>query len=198
MKKTLAGLTTNVLNPFLTSFIVFVLLSFKGTDSAAAAVKWASIATALSVLPVLAVVVYLVRRKKLDGIYSNPRWQRTGIYLLASTLGAIGYGLLWYLKAPELLVATFAAGFVAIVIFMWINLSWKISLHTAFMAGTAAILIIVYGAAAAWTVLLLPPVAWARMELKQHSLTQVVVGTLIAAAVVVGIFLGYGLVGNQA
>jgi hypothetical protein len=198
MKKTLAGLTTNVINPFLMSFIVIVLLAFKGTDSTAAAVKWASIATALSVLPVLAVVVFLVRRKKLDGIFANPRWQRTGIYLLASALGAIGCGLLWYLKAPELLVATFLAGFAAIVIFMWINLSWKISLHTAFMAGAAAILIIIFGAAAAWTVLLLPPVAWARMELKQHSLMQVAAGTLIAAAVVVAIFWGYGLVGNQA
>jgi hypothetical protein len=198
MKKTLAGLTTNVINPFLMSFIVIVLLAFKGTDSAAAAVKWASIATALSVLPVLVVVFFLVRRKKLDGIFVNPRWQRTGIYLLASALGAIGYGLLWYLEAPALLVATFAAGFAAIVIFMWINLSWKISLHTAFLAGAVAILIIVYGVAATWTVLLLPPVAWARMELKQHSLMQVAAGTLIAAAVVVGIFWGYGLVGNQA
>jgi hypothetical protein len=195
MRKTLAKLTTNVLNPFLLSFIIIVLLAFKGTDSVAAAVKWASISTALSVLPVLAVVVYLVRRRKLDGIFENPRRQRTGIYLLASALGAIGYGLLWYLEAPVLLVATFAAGFTAIVIFMCINFFWKISLHTAFLAGAVSVLIIVYGATATWTVLLLPPVVWARMELRQHSVMQVVAGAVVAAAVVVGIFWGYGLVG---
>ncbi len=195
MKKTIARLTTNVLNPFVASFIVIGLLAFKGIDTTAAAIKWASIATALSVLPVLVVVVYLVRRKKLNGFFENPRQQRMVVYLLASVLGAIGYGLLWYLKAPELLVATFSAGFASIVIFMWINLYWKISLHTAFMAGAVAILIIVYGAVATWTVLLLPPVAWARMELKQHSIMQVVAGTMITAALVVGIFWGYGLVG---
>jgi hypothetical protein len=197
MKETLARLTTNALNPFLMGFIVIVLLAFKGTDNAAEAVKWASISTALSVLPVLAVVIYLVRRKKLDGVFMNPRRQRTGIYLLASALGATGYGLLWYLKAPELLVATFAAGLAAIVIFTGINLIWKISVHTGFMAGAVAILTIVYGAAAAWTVILLPPVAWARMELKQHSALQATAGALIAAAIVVGVFWGYGMMGNQ-
>lgn len=197
MKDTLARLTTNVLNPFLTGFIVIVLLAFKGTNNAAAAVKWASVSTALSVLPVLAVVIYLVRRKKLDGVFENPRRQRTGIYLLASALGAIGYGLLWSLKAPELLVATFAAGLAAIVIFTGINLIWKISVHTAFMAGAAAILIIVYGVAIAWTVILLPPVAWARMELKQHSVLQAAAGAIIVAAIVVAVFWGYGMVGNQ-
>jgi membrane-associated phospholipid phosphatase len=195
MKETLARLTTNILNPFLTCFIVIVLLAFKGTDNAAAAVKWASVSIALSVLPVLAVVIYLVRRKKLDSVYDNPRRQRTGIYLLASALGAISYGLLWYLRAPELLVATFAAGLAAIVIFTAINCVWKISLHTAFLSGAVAILIIVYGAPAIGTLILLPLVAWARMALKQHSIVQVMAGATIAAAIVVGVFWGYGKVG---
>jgi membrane-associated phospholipid phosphatase len=195
MKETLARLTTNILNPFLTSFVVIVLLAFKGTDNAAEAVKWASISVVLSLLPVLAVVVYLVRRKKLDGFFSNPRPQRTGVYLLASALGALGYGLLWYLEAPELLVATFAAGLGSVVVFTVINLIWKISLHTAFLAGAAAILIIVYGAAAAGMVILLPPVAWARIALKQHSIVQVMAGAIIAAAIVLAVFWGYGLFG---
>jgi membrane-associated phospholipid phosphatase len=196
MKETLARLTTNLLNPFLMGFVVIVLLAFKGTDNNAATIKWAAISLALSVLPVLAVVIYLVRRKKLDGVFENPRRQRIGIYLLASALGAIGYGLLWSLGAPDLLVATFAAGLAAIVIFTGINLIWKISLHTAFLAGAAAILIIVYGALAAWTLTLLPPVAWARVALKQHSALQVAAGAMIAAAIVVGIFWGYGMIGR--
>jgi membrane-associated phospholipid phosphatase len=195
MKETLARLTTDILNPFLTGFIVIVLLAFKGTDSIAAAAKWASISTALSVLPVLAVVACLVRRKKLDGFYANPRPQRTGIYLLASAFGALGYSLLWYLEAPELLVATFAAGLASIVIFAGINLVWKISLHMAFLAGAVVILLIVYGVAAVGTLILLPFVAWSRMVLKQHSLLQTAAGALIAAAIVLGVFWGYGLVG---
>jgi membrane-associated phospholipid phosphatase len=195
MKETLARLTTDVVNPFLIGFIVIVLLAFKGTHSTTAAVKWASISAALSVLPVLVVVACLVQWKKLDGFFSSPRPQRTGIYLLASAFGALGYGLLWYLQAPELLAATFAAGLAAIVVFTGINLVWKISLHMAFLAGAVVILIIVYGAAAAGTLILLPLVAWSRMVLKQHSALQTTAGALIAAGIVLGVFWGYGLVG---
>jgi hypothetical protein len=195
MKETLAKLTTNILNPFLASFIVIILLAFKDAESAGEALKWAAVALAFSILPVLAVVFYLVRRKKLDSVFANPRQQRTMVYIIACVLAAAGYGLLWYLGAPAALVAAFAAGLASIAIFMAINLFWKISLHTAFMAGAVTVLIIVYGAAAAWTVLLLFPVAWARMALKQHSIAQAAAGAILAAGIVAGIFRGYGVWG---
>jgi len=195
MRKTLAKLVTNVLNPFLMSFVIIVLLAFRGTDSTGEALKWAAIALVFSVLPVLAAVFYLIRRKKLDGFFSNQRYQRTVVYLLASALAAAGYVVLWRFGAPELLTVIFAAGLASIVIFMAINLFWKISLHTAFMAGAVTVLIIVYEAAAAWTVLLIPTVTWARMELKQHTPAQAGVGAILAAGIVTGVFWGYGVVG---
>lgn len=195
MRETLAKLTTNIINPFLMSFIVIVLLSFRGAESTGEALKWAAIALAFSVLPVLATIYYLVRRKKLDGFYANPRRQRTGLYLLASVLAAAGYVTLWRLGAPVLLVATFAAGLASIVVFSVVNLFWKISLHTAFMTGAAAVLIIAYGAAAAWTVLLIPLVTWARITLKQHTPLQAGLGAILAAGIVTGVFGGYGLIG---
>jgi hypothetical protein len=195
MRETLAKLTTNTINPFLMSFIVIVLLAFRGAASTGEALKWAVIALAFSVLPVLATIYYLVRRKKLDGFYANPRRQRTGLYLLASVLAAAGYVTLWRLGAPVLLVAIFAAGLASIVVFSVVNLFWKISLHTAFMTGAASVLIIVYGAAAAWTVLLIPLVTWARITLKQHTPLQAGLGAILAAGIVTGVFGGYGLIG---
>jgi membrane-associated phospholipid phosphatase len=195
MKETLARLITNVFNPFLVSFTVIVLLAFEGTHTTADALKWVSISLALSVLPLLVVVIFLVRRKKLDGVFENPRGQRIVVYLLAVALGATGYVLLRHLYAPKELVATFASGLASVVFFTVINFLWKISVHTAFLAGAIMILIMVYGAAGAWAVLLLPPMAWARVELKQHSWSQAAAGAVIAAAVVVLIFWGYGIVG---
>jgi membrane-associated phospholipid phosphatase len=194
MTETLARLTTNVLNPFLASGIVMILFAFRGTAGVFDAIKWAVISVALSVLPVLGAVYYLVRRKKLDDFFANPRQQRTIVYLIASTLGAVGWVVLRYGGGPGLLEATFAAGLAAIVVFMFINLFWKISLHTAFLSGAVAGLVIVYGAVAAWTVLLLPPVAWARMVLKQHSVVQVVAGAVLAAAIVTVMFWRYELI----
>jgi membrane-associated phospholipid phosphatase len=195
MKEKLARLISNILNPFLVSIIVIILLAFKATDTVVDAVKWALISLALSVLPVFIVIISMVKRRKLDGLFVNPREQRNPLYILASSLGALGCGLLWHLKAPHMLSVLFTAGLISIVIFMAINYFWKISLHTAFTAASVAVIIMVYGVASAWTLVFLPLVAWARIELKQHSAAQVVTGGLLAAAIVAGVFWGFGAVG---
>jgi len=195
MRERLARLISNIINPFLVSVIVILLLAFKATDTVVDAVKWALISLAISVLPVFIVITYMVRRRKLDGFFVNPRQQRNVIYILASALGALSCGLLWYLKAPDLLAVTFTAGLAAIVIFMTINYFWKISLHTAFTAAAVVVIIMVYGVAAAWTFILILPVAWARIKLKQHSAAQVITAGLLAAAIVAGVFWGFGMVG---
>jgi membrane-associated phospholipid phosphatase len=195
MKRRLAKLTSGILNPFLVSFAVIILLSFESTYSTSDALKWASISVALSVLPVFTVVVYLVRIKKLDGIFVNPRQQRIKIYLLASGCAVAGCVVLFCVGAPKLLVATFAAGLASIVAFTVINLWWKISLHTAFIAGSVAVLIIVYGGTGVWTLLLLLPVAWSRIEMELHSPTQVAVGAVLSALIVVIVFQLFGLIG---
>lgn len=193
MRERLARLTSYVLNPFLVSFIVIILLAVESTNSTGEALKWAAISLVLSVLPVFTVVICMVRQKKLDGVFVNPRQQRNIIYLLASVLAVIGCGLLWYLKAPELLAVAFTAGLAAIVIFMTINRYWKISLHTAFTAASVTVITIVYGAVGALTILLLPPVAWARIRLNQHSPAQVAAGALLSAGIVMVVFWGFGV-----
>ena len=192
MRERLAKLTTDILNPFLLSIIVFILLVVESTNNANEALKWILISLVLSVLPVFLVVVYMVRRKKLEGIFANPRQQRNGIYVLASVLGAVGCGVMWYFEAPRLLSVTFTAGLISIVAFMVINRYWKISLHTAFVAGSVTIITIVYGALGALTILLLPLVAWARISLNQHSPAQVITGALLSAAILLVVFRGFG------
>lgn len=194
MRERLARLTSNILNPFLVSFIVIVLLAVEATDGAGEALKWALISIALSVLPIFAIVICMVRQKKLDGIFVNPRQQRNTVYVLASGLAIIGCGVMWYFSAPKLLSVTFSAGLAAIVVFMAINRFWKISLHTAFTAASVAVITIVYGVLGALTILLLLPVAWARIRLNQHSSAQVAVGALLSAGIVLAVFWGFGMV----
>lgn len=194
MRKRLARLTTNTLNPFIISAIIIVLLAFRETSAISNAIKWALISLAISVVPVFVAVIILLHSGKMDGFFTNPREQRYIIYLIASVFGAIGCGLLWYLEAPELLKITFTTGLIAIIVFTGINYFWKISLHTAFTAASLTIIIIIYGVTALWTLIFLPLVAWARIELKQHSIAQVTGGALIAVIIVVGVFWGFGII----
>jgi membrane-associated phospholipid phosphatase len=184
-----ARLVSYALNPFLVTFVVVVLLAAEASSGdPAAAARWAAISLVLSVLPVFAAVIYLVRRHKLDGLFVAPRRQRTRIYVLASVLGAIGCLVLRSTGAPKLLLTSFLAGLIAVITFMVINLFWKISVHTAFVTASATIITIVYGTAGGLTLLLVPLIAWARLRLALHSPAQVAVGALLSGGIVTAVF----------
>jgi len=187
-RKRIANLISNILNPFLVSLILILLLSFGATSSILDALKWALVLTAFSVVPVYLAIIYLVRSGRLDNVFTNVRRQRTKIYLLAGGWAVVGCVVLLYLKAPPRLLAVSVAGFLTAIIFMCINLWWKISLHTAFIAASVTLLVILYGWVAVVAIVLLPLMFWARMELKRHSLAQVVAGALLSTLIVAVVF----------
>ena len=193
MKRQLASLTSGVLNPFLVSVVVILLLSFESASSVSDAVKWLLIFVTVSILPVFLVIIYLAHNDKLEGIFINVRGERHKIYLLAVCSIVAGCILLLNLGAPMVLVASLVAGLSAVFVFMCINLLWKISIRTAFMAASVAVLTIVYGSVGVLAVMLVPPVAWARIEMKHHSLAQTIAGALLAVLIVVVVFRLFGL-----
>lgn len=188
-----AHLVSNILNPFWLSLALILTLSFVSAPTKLDAIKWSLIAAAFSILPVFVVIILLVRKGKLDAVYINVRRQRTKIYFLVGLCTIVGSILLAYLKAPPLLVAAFISGLSTAFIFMFINLWWKISLHTAFVAGSATILVIVFGWTAIISMPLIPLTAWSRVELKRHSLSQVVGGALLATVIAVVVFNRFAL-----
>jgi len=183
MRQRIANLTSNILNPFLLILVLILLLSFTSTPSAPDAIKWALISVALTLLPVSLVIIYLIRNGSLDTIFANVRSQRTKIYLAGGLCAIAGCIILSYLNAPSILVAGFTAGLSTALIFMLINLWWKISLHTALVAASATVLVMLYGWMAAATVALIPLTAWSRIELQYHSLAQAISGALLAALI---------------
>ncbi len=194
MRERIANLISKILNPLVVSLVLILLLSLKSTFSTLDAVKWSLISIAIGILPVFSVIIYLVRKQRLESPLIITRRQRTKIYLLTGVCAGIGSIILLYLGAPKELMVTFVAGFSAVAIFMCVNLLWKISLHTALITASIAILIILYGSMVAVIVVLVPLIAWSRIELKHHSLTQAATGALLATLIVVAVFYLFGLV----
>ncbi len=193
-RKQIANLTSNILNPFLMGLVVILLLSFESTSSILDALKWSLILTAVGILPVLLVIIYLVQTGGLDSIFTNAREERTKLYLLTGVCVIVSGIILLHFGAPLMLVATFIAALIEILVFISINLWWKISVHTAFIAALVTILVILYGPIAAVSAVLLPLIAWARIKLRHHSLAQVTTGALLASLIVVMVFYFFGLV----
>lgn len=194
MGKRIASLISNIFNPFLVSLVLILLVSFESTTSTLDAVKWSLILIALSILPIYLVVIYLVRKNKIDGIFVRFRRQRNKLYALAVILAGASCIILFYLNAPLIMIALFVTEFFGTAIFMGINLRWKISLHTAFVATSAMLLVILYGPVATVAVVLVPLIAWTRLKLELHSLAQVVTGAFLAATIMVVVFYLFGLI----
>ena len=174
--------------------VLILLASFESTASVFDAVKWSLIMIALSILPIYLASVYLVRKKRLDRVFTNVRPQRTRLYVLAAILAIAGSLLLFYLEAPFMLRALFVAGASAALMFVCINLWWKISLHAAFAGVSVVILVVLYGLIACASIVLVPLVVWARIELEYHSVAQGVAGALLGVSNMVAVFYLFGLV----
>ncbi len=193
MRKRIANLTSNILNPFTVILVIILLLSFESTPSRLDALRWSLILMAIGILPVFLAVIYLVRKGRLDGIFTSMRQQRTRVYALSGVCAATGYVVLLSARAPLMLQVAFIAGLLAAVMFLAINLRWKISLHTACVSALVAILILLYGWIAVFAVVLVPMIAWTRLELRQHSVAQVAAGALLAVSIIVVAFRCFGL-----
>jgi hypothetical protein len=192
-RKRTARIISDILNPFLVGLGALFLISFSSVSSPLSALKWVLVSAALSLLPVFLFIIYLVRAGRLDGIFTEVRRQRTRIYLMAIGCATVGYIVLVLLRAPSVLLASFMAGLVGVIVFMLINLRWKISLHTAFSAAVATVLVVLYGWVAVVGVGLVALVAWAKLETGSHTLAQVVAGALLAVLIVVIVFYPFGL-----
>jgi membrane-associated phospholipid phosphatase len=140
----------------------------------------------LSILPILPVLYYA--RKGIVDIDVSDRRMRPklfGMAILGYSLGVISF---YFLQGTSLMVLSVAYVCVTSAV-AFVSLFWKISVHTAGVAGPVTGLTYVFGWIAALLYLLLLPVAWARLKLKAHSFLQVFCGSIAAVLVTLAVYL---------
>jgi hypothetical protein len=127
-------------------------------------------------------VLFLVLRKKgkLIDQDASIKEERTIPFLIAIIFYLIG---LWIMIKFGLNIISIAFWFCYIsntIITIFINKFWKISAHAMGAAGAFAAVVFTFG----WIGFILLPivllVGWSRIELKCHTMSQVIVGSLFA------------------
>jgi membrane-associated phospholipid phosphatase len=141
-----------------------------------------------SVLP-MAFIVRGARAGRWDGHHVRNREGRAVPLLLALGCTAVGLAILLIGGAPRdvtaLDVAMLATLFVCAIVTRW----WKISLHSAVAGGAVATVSLLYGP---WFLLLAPVaalIAWSRVAVRDHTVAQVIAGTLIGPILGGAVFL---------
>ena len=165
------------------SFTIIIFTIFAFTLESEPSKQVVTILNALVFGFIAPIVLFLILRKKgkLADQDASIKEERTIPFLIAIIFYLIG---LWIMIKYDLNIISIAFWFCYIsntVITIFINKFWKISAHAMGAAGPFAAVVFAFG----WIGLILLPivflVGWARIELKCHTLTQVIAGVLLAS-----------------
>lgn len=181
MKQITARVITEVFAPT-------VLISLFLLGSAIAREGWRGLlfgfiaAVFVALGPFLGIVI-ATRQGKLSDHHVGNRKQRLPVLIAGLGSAAVGFLVLSWLSAPRVAVVGLLAAALGMIVVGVVNAFWKLSVHTAVAAFVAIAVIGSFGWA--WAPLLVLPLAigWSRVELKDHSLGQVVAGVPAGALV---------------
>ncbi len=187
-RRRLARIVTEVFAPAPVSLVVLVSVTLHSAKSPAEALRFGIIAIVFATLIPFAYLVRGVRRRQLTDIHVRRREQRTLPLLVGIGSAAILFGLLLWLGAPRDLVALIGAMILGLGISLLVTVFWKISVHAGSVAGAIAVFAFVFGPVLLVLASLLALVAWARVELGDHTAAQVAGGAMVGAGVVAVVF----------
>ena len=105
------------------------------------------------------------------------------LIVLAFIITSVGAGLslLFVLGAPRLLTGYLCFMLASVAVLAGITTMWKISIHCAVASGSVAILALTYGPVALAGYVLVALLGWSRVAVKDHTITQVVAGSVLGA-----------------
>ena len=177
--KQLARWISILAHPFVITLVV--VLAAAPERCAAWAAKSAALVGLVAIVPVGLLIALQVRRGRWRDVDASRREERP--LLLAVGCIALGALMVWLLiRDPRSFLLRGTLAVLAMLLVSSIVNRWvKVSLHCAFAAFGAAVLL-AGGSPLGWLLAaLLPILAWARLAMGRHRVAEVVAGVIIGA-----------------
>ncbi|WP_326593371.1 hypothetical protein [Streptomyces sp. NBC_01294] len=181
-----ARLITDGLDP--KTWIIADTLLIGWHDSRLAGIGWGLLGCLFAAVIPLAFITYGIRRGRWADRHVGQRQQRIIVMAFVVASVATGILLLWAFGAPRTMIALIVAMLVTLAALLAVTPAWKISVHAAVSCGSVAMLAMTYGPWVLLASLLVAVVSWSRVELRDHTLAQVLVGAAVGGAVAAGTF----------
>lgn len=186
MTKSLAVWISRIFHPFVMPVFVLWLVQVLAGLSLVGALVWTSLCVGIVIMPILGFVLWRIKQGQYKDLGVSLREDRYLLYGLGAVLFVVLVGLLFWLDAPDVTrQTTFAATLAFFVAALFNKLVNKVSLH---MMGTVAGASLLYFQApllGGLFALASLGVAWSRLYLKRHSLSEIILGALIGLVCVV-------------
>ncbi|MEU4240025.1 phosphoesterase PA-phosphatase [Actinoplanes sp. NPDC026619] len=187
-RDTLARGLTELFAPAVLAAVLPLVVGAHASTSITVGLLWGLLASLFCAVLPYALILRGVRRGTLTDHHIGVREQRTRPLLFGLASVTIGLALLLFLHAPRELTALIVASLAGGVIATAINHFWKSSIHAGVAAATTVVLTMVFGP---WLLLasaITAAVAWSRVQLRDHTTAQVLVGSAIGAVVAGAVF----------
>ena len=182
-RERVARAATEILAPAPIAAALLCLVAWRTAASAQEAIVWGLIAVLFAALIPIAYVLHGVRKRRLTHRHVPMREQRRTPLIVGISSVFVGLLLISGFGAPKGLVALVASMLAGLVVSLAVTLFWKVSIHTAVVAGAVVILAFAFGPLLLFTAPAIALIAWSRVELGDHTPAQVVVGAALGATV---------------
>ncbi|WP_174589851.1 hypothetical protein [Methanocella conradii] len=176
-KEKLARAVSNIAQAPIISIPAFGLINYFSLDFYGFVFMTSLCILFAGVLPVLVVMLWS-RNKKSESDLPQKE-DRIAPLVIVITIYLAGTAALYAAGAPLLSTALMFCYFSNTLIVFFINIFWKISIHSMGVMGPTVALIFAFGAPGAFLGLVLPVVMWSRIYLKKHTISQVIMGALL-------------------
>jgi membrane-associated phospholipid phosphatase len=178
-RQALARRCTDLLEP--TNWLIVTVVAVGWHADGRAGLGWGLLAALFAgVLPAV-FISYGVRRGLWSDRTVGARRPRLAVLLFITGSVAAGLILLIVLGAPRLLTGYLAFMLGSVAVLAAITFAWKISIHCAVASGSAAILAVTYGPLVLLGYVLVAGLAWSRVRVGDHTVLQVVLGSVLGA-----------------
>jgi membrane-associated phospholipid phosphatase len=179
-RRSRAELVTYLLEP--KNWLIATVIGVGAHADGLAGAGWGLLAAFFTgVLPTL-FISYGIRHGRWED--RNVGARRARLIVLAFIMASVATGLilLFTLGAPTLLTGYLAFMLGSVAVLAVITTVWKISIHCAVASGSVAVLALTYGPVVLPAYLLVALLGWSRVSMRDHTIAQVVGGSVLGAA----------------
>ncbi len=184
---------TDLLEP--TNWLIVTVLAVGWHADGRAGLGWGLLAVLFAGVLPRVFLSYGVRR----GLWSDRTVgaRRPRLIVLGFITGSVAAGLIVLVVAgaPRLLTGYLAFMLGSIAVLAAITVAWKISIHCAVASGSVAILALSFGPLVLLGYVLVALLCWSRVALEDHTVGQVIVGSLLGAGAAVAAYATFASLG---
>ena len=167
------------------NWIIATTLAVGWHADGAVGLGWGAVAALFAGVVPMAFVSRGVRRGQWADRYVGAKRPRLIVLAFIIASVAVGLALLVGLGAPGELSGYVACMLASVGVLAAITTVWKISIHCAVASGSVTILALLFGPGLIPAYLLVALTGWSRVVVKDHTVAQVIAGSLLGAAAAV-------------